>query len=265
MVACGVRIDEELWQEALDAAGPAPSYGFEVPVALLESSARFAQRFELDDLTVVNIPEALPLEHAPYLDECPWAIQHGLVQSLAATLELGRCYGASCASLDLGLDRIEGRLGIVNRADILEEALMVSSPGPILCMQIRVPRRFPLSREWRLARELVTMVGSDRVAVAANVVIHDISPQPEPLEVYEALGGNLRLVRFLLDGSAPECLHAETIQRWVEAVKGWDPSPAVVFSARFRSPEPLVVYHQAVKRAVRKLFGVKRAGVESAG
>ncbi len=265
MVVCGVRIDEELWQEALDAAGPFPSYGFEVPVALLESSARFAQRFELDDLTVVNIPEALPLEHAPYLDECPWPIQHGLVQSLAATLELGRCYGAVCASLDMGLDRIVGRLGIVNRADILEEALLASSPGPVLCMQVRVPRRFPLSREWRLARELVTMVGSERVAVAANVVIHDISPQPEPQEVYEVLGGSLRLVRFLLDGSAPECLHAETIGRWLEALKGWEPSPAVVFSARFRSPEPLVPYHRALARAVRKWNGVRRTGAESAG
>lgn len=255
MITCGVRIEEEFWQEALAAAGPQPRYGFEVPVALLESSARFAQCCELGDLALVNIPEALPLEHAPYLDECPPPIRHGLVQALAATLELGRCYGAGCASLDLGLDRVRGRLGLVNRAEILEEALSVAADGPVLCMQIRVPPRFPLSREWRLAHELVTMVGSPRVAVAANVVIHDISPQPDPAEVHRILGDGLRLVRFLLDGSIPECLASETVHRWAEEIAGWESPPAVVFSARFRRAESLPAYHQAVARTIRTLFG----------
>jgi hypothetical protein len=255
MIDCAVRIEEGAWEEALAAAGRLPPYGLEVPVSLLEACPRFVQRFELEDLGIVNIREALPLEHAPYMDECPPAIRRGLTDSLAATLELGRCFGARCASLDLGLDRIRGAVGLLNRARILTDALAVSVDGPVLCVQIRVPRRFPLSREWRLAKELVSECDSARVGVAANVVIHDISPQPSPQEVREVLGDGLRLVRFLLDGPAPACLTAETIETWAAALADWERPPAVVFGARFRTGADLAPFHAAAARVARSLFG----------
>jgi hypothetical protein len=255
MIQCAVRIEEEFWEQALNAAGLVPPYGLEVPVPLLETCPRFVQRFELEDLGIVNIREALPLEHAPYLDECPPATRQGLTESLAATLELGRCFGAACASLDLGLDRTRGVAGLLNRVRILQDALAVSTDGPILCVQIRVPRRFPLSREWRLARELVAECGSPRVGVAANVVIHDISPQPSPQDVRDVVGDGLRLVRFLLDGPTPASLMAETIETWADAMLGWEPAPAVVFSARFRAAGSLAPFHRAAAQVARSLFG----------
>jgi hypothetical protein len=254
MIRCAVRIEGDSWEAALDAAGLVPPYGLEVPVGLLESCARFVQRFELEDLGIVNIREALPVEHAPYMDECPAPIRRGLTTALASTLELGRCFGAECATLDLGLDRVCGMEGLANRAEILKDALSVSTEGPVLCMQIRVPRRFPLSREWRLAKELVSACDSQRVGVAANVVIHDISPQPHPDEVRELLGNGLRLVRFLLDNSTSDSFLSETIETWAEAMKAWERPPAVVFSCRHRNAGDLPAYHAAASRVARELF-----------
>jgi len=168
---------------------------------------------------------------------------------------LGRCFGAMCASLDLGLDRVVDSAGISSRADILGEALSLSAEGPTLCMQVRVPRRYPLSREWALARELISLTDSSRVGIAANVVIHDISPQPAPAELIDLLGGGLRLVRFLLDGPVPESCRAETIARWADALRGRTMPPAVVFSAPFRSPDSLGAFHRAITAAVEDLFG----------
>jgi len=255
MINCAVRIEEEFWEEALTAAGQGPPYGLEVPVSLLESCPRFAQRFELEDWKVVNIREALPLEHAPYMDECPPSIRRGLVATLASTLELGRCFGATCASLDLGLDRVVDSAGISSRADILSEALSLSAEGPTLCMQVRVPRRYPLSQEWDLVRELVSLTDSSRVGIAANVVIHDISPQPAPAELIDLLGGGLRLVRFLLGAPRPASFAEGTIASWAEELARCDSPPAVVFSAQFRDPAALPAYHQAAAETVRELFG----------
>ena len=255
MIDCAVRIEEGFWEEALAAAGLGPPYGLEVPVSLLESCPRFAQRFELEDWKVVNIREALPLAHAPYLDECPPSIRRGLVGTLASTLELGRCFGAMCASLDLGLDRVVGSAGISSRADILDKALSLSADGPTLCMQVRAPRRYPLSQEWGLARELVSTTDSSRVGIAANVVIRDISPQPAPAELIDLLGDGLRLVRFLLDAPGPASFAAGIIASWAEELARCDSPPAVVFSAQFRDPAALPVYHRAAAETARDLFG----------
>jgi hypothetical protein len=206
-------------------------------------------------VSIVNIREALPLEHAPYMNECPPAIQRGLTDSLASTLELGRCFGAQCASLDLGLDRVEGAVGLLNRAEILSEALAISEEGPVLCMQVRVPRRFPRSWEWQFARDLLAQCGSPRVGVAVNVVIDDISPQPSPEDLRKLFGERLRLVRFLLHEAGPAGFAVGTVRAWAKALAGWSNPPAVVFSAPLRQGRSPRSFLQGAADAARGLFG----------
>lgn len=254
MIACGLRLDEQDWQESLDAAGATPPYGFEVPVSLLESCPRFVQRFELGDLNVVNIREVLPPEQAPYLDECPLATREGLVRALAATLELGRCFGAACATVDLGLDRVRDGAGLDHRETFLSSALTLPE-GPMLCMQVRAPRRFPKSQEWHLARELASRLASPRLGIAVNVAVHDISPQPAPAELREWFDDRLRLVRFQLDGPCPKCLESRVLLQWADELATWESPPMLVLCVPRRGPEMLASLHQAVAHTVRALFG----------
>ena len=258
MADYAVRIDMASWQQSLAAGGPEPAYGVEAPVELLASCPRFVQSFELEGWRVVNVRDALPLEHAPYMSECSPVIRRGLVESLAAVLELGRCFAAGCATLDLGLDRVEGNEGLRERAEILKEALALSSSGPTLCVQVRVPRRFPRSAEWRMARELVPDDPASRLGIAANVVVMDISPQPDPADVLALLGGRLRLVRLLLDGHGPGCCRQATVERWLDALGGLGSPPAVVFSALVHDPEALPAFHREIAATVRSHSGPRR-------
>lgn len=253
MISCGLRLDEQNWEESLDAAGADSPYGFEVPVSLLESCPRFVQRFELDDLNLVNIREILPPEQALYVDEYPAGTRRALVRALAATLELGRCFGAACATVDLGLDRVRNGAGLDNREAFLAEALALPE-GPVLCVQVRVPRRFPKSREWQLARELMERSASPRLGIAANVAVHDISPQPEPEELRAPFGERLRLVRFLLGGPLPNCLDCFVLQRWAEALAEWESPPAVVLAIPGHGPEALALFQPLAARKIQTLF-----------
>lgn len=253
MIRCGYSVGCDNCRSWTETAASANGVcGLETSVPLLESATELVEAVELRDWEILNIRSVLPDNLAPYLGEQTEQVRQQFSVALARRLELGRCFAARHATLDLGLDRFKRNLKndteFDKRVDFIRKTLdLVSADSPSLCLRVRCPRRFPNSREWGHAISLVDEVARQNLGICLNVVSDDLLPMPAPEAVVGYFGERLKVIRLQLAFESK--LGQRALETWAEALNSEEFSGAVILidSAMRQVDPPLAQFKNFVE------------------